>query len=133
MMDKIEQLIEEEVNRRVNQEMSEYIKLLSTKLHIPMEIMMKSLNTPTQTRAHSGCKGVKPNGQRCSRSGKNGGYCGHHVAQKEKNASSVRVMASSGHTHSVPPLYMEGCPECEKNKQKRSVKTGLIDCGLLDL
>ena len=136
MMDKIEQLINEEVERRLTEKMTVYLTMISKNFNIPMSIMLRYLSTSssnvsTATPVKSGgCLGVKSNGTRCSRNGKHGGYCGHHVTQREKNAKAVQHIAPSGHTHSVPPLYKKGCPECEKNKPVEQ-KKGVIDLKLL--
>ena len=138
-MEKIEQLINEEVDKRLTDKMTVYLTMLSKNFNIPMSIMLRYLSinqTPDSTRATTsvitggGCLGVKSNGTRCSRNGKYSGYCGHHVTQREKNANAVQHIAPSGHTHSVPPLYKKGCPECEKTRPVKHTQ-GVIDLNLL--
>lgn len=116
--EKIAELIDEELNERMNVLLNEYAVKISKKHAIPLDLLLRDIPT---TVGVSLCKGTKSNGERCMFRGLCGGYCRHHVAQGEK--IKHRTLSSSNiHTHGPERMYVIGCPGCENSKE-------LIDLG----
>ena len=72
------------------------------------------------------CKGIKLDKKRCSRKGKFGGYCAHHLDQKKK-IEPVEIKRSNTHTHSLCLSFVEGCPACESST-KRLIDLSTMIC-----
>jgi uncharacterized ferredoxin-like protein len=111
MSNVLTQVFEEEVEKRVNERLTQYVEKISKTHGISMELLLRDVPNVSETIL---CRGVKKDGKRCTRRGKNGGYCDTHLVQK-KNVQPVAVVRAPGpgHTHSFPPIFMRGCPACE--------------------
>jgi hypothetical protein len=89
-----------------------------------MQRLMKDASQMPETGARiTQCLGLTAKGKRCPRSGGACGYCKSH----QKQAPVVRTFdvrptaapAVIAHTHSLPPLFLTGCPACEQHKNNR--------------
>lgn len=117
----LQSAIEEEINREVNERITKVLEMISKTYNIKYARLLKdyaNMETSTET-ASTTCCGLTKAGKRCQRSGKFDGFCKAHLSQKP----DVRVTRSSAmsppkvtHTHTLPPLFMKGCPACEKSK-----------------
>jgi hypothetical protein len=59
-------------------------------------------------------------GPRCNRFGGANGYCKIHQGQAPVVRSlAPPVMTIVQHTHSLPPLFLAGCPACEQHNKSR--------------
>lgn len=137
-LEKIEKLIEEEVRRRLDDEfkrrvheslahameleiktqvdvrveekLATFLERISQKYHIPMQLLLADV---PEVGEHGRCRGVKQNGQRCTRGGKREleGYCALHYCQKKK-VEPVVIQRMSGHTHPDSICFDANCPAC---------------------
>ena len=141
MSEQLTQLFEAEVERRVNERITAFANQVSESYRIPISLLLRDAGNPNLNGVSpqlNTCLGVKANGQRCKHKAKEGGYCGKHQDQKKK-LSPIKVMSSSSlcHTHSVPPLYQDGCPACALRTPSNSQaslgtpKKSVIDFNLL--
>ena len=80
IQDRLIELIDEDLNQRLNLIMNDYVTIISKKHGIPMELLLRDV---PKTSSISLCRGTKSNGQRCTRKGANNGYCGHRMHTKE--------------------------------------------------
>lgn len=115
--DNIAKIIEEEVERRVNERVAPLLQYVSDRYNVRMKHLIKIMDNVKYTH----CMAVTKNGKMCQNKPKYNGYChlhkGLHV-HKGKSPEAVR------HTHSLPPLFLKGCPACERGKPLRD----LVDC-----
>ena len=111
MSNVLTQVFEEEVEKRVSERLTQYIEKISKTHGISMELLLRDIPNISENIL---CRGVKKDGKRCTRRGKNGGYCDTHLLQK-KSVQPVAVVRTCGpeHTHGFPPIFMKGCPACE--------------------
>jgi hypothetical protein len=124
----IENAIEDEISTRVHERMTQFLDIISKNYSIRYQRLLNDLasmdTTSTATSSSSSCCGVIKSGKRCQKSGKYEGYCKLHMDQKPDirvTAPLPEVMSSSrNHTHSLPPLFMAGCPACEASKRNSS-------------
>tara|TARA_R110002073_G_scaffold123085_3_gene266412 strand:- start:8018 stop:8467 length:450 start_codon:yes stop_codon:yes gene_type:complete len=119
MSEELLKLFEVEVEKRVNEKITTFAKQVAESYKLPISLLLRDAASITpisepDRKSETSCLGVKNNGQRCKFKAREGGYCNHHQTQRKK-LTPIKVMSSSAlcHTHSVPPLYQEGCPACE--------------------
>ena len=96
----LEELFNKEVDRRVTEILSVWVeKISSTHRGIDIEVLLRDLpESVSDSHFSKGrCRGVIKGGARCSRLGKNGGYCGFHLNQKKK-ICPVIVESKFAHT-----------------------------------
>jgi len=113
LQDKINELIEEEINLRLVDLMNEYVNLISKKHGIAIDLLLKDI---PKTVSGKICKGVRNDGRRCTRKGIHDGYCGMHVAQNI-SIKCLPVNRTGGHTHGPDKMFVEGCQECLFSKE----------------
>lgn len=114
----LQNAIEEEINREVNERITKVLEMISKTYNIKYARLLKDYSN-METSTETTCCGLTKAGKRCQRSAKFDGFCKAHISQKP----DVRVTRSSAmsppkvtHTHTLPPLFMSGCPACEKSK-----------------
>jgi len=121
----IKDLIETEVERRVNERVSSFAEVISKKYHIPLRSIL--LDSNINVKGNGTCLGTKPDGKRCKVSGKYNGYCKRHMEQFKPLKRVVSAENIVKHTHPIMnPIFLKGCPACEPCK----AKTGNILIGL---
>jgi hypothetical protein len=79
--EKITQLVDEELEERVNAILNEYALTISKKHAIPLELLLKDIPVSFVSTT---CKGTKSDGHRCTFKAVYNGYCRHHKAQGER-------------------------------------------------
>lgn len=118
MYEKIAELIDEELEKRVNEIINEFATKISRKHAIPLEHLLKDIPDTFKVTV---CKGTKANGHRCTTKALSGGYCGFHITQ------SMRLRppppSSNLHNHGPEKLFVKGCPGCIDTE-------GLIEMGI---
>lgn len=114
-------LIENEVNRRVSERLSNVIQHVSKTYRLPFEKLMKDVAV---LEVHSDqCLGLVQSGKRCTRHARFDGYCKGHLDQKPvivMRAIEAEEVTGPAHTHTLPPMFLVGCPACDRMK---SLKT----------
>lgn len=128
MEQQILQLIEDEVERRVLERMTTALEKISRTYDISLQQLLRTASENT-TSVWNGnvCHGVTAKKQKCSRRVKDGsGYCVCHVNQKPvqrvivPSRSQLSLLAPAPvHTHTLPPMFLAGCPACERGKNAR--------------
>ena len=117
--EKITQMVDEELEERVNAILNEYALTISKKHAIPLDLLLKDIPTSFVSTT---CKGTKSNGVRCTYRATCNGYCRHHKAQGERICQ--RSLSSSNlHNHGPEHMFVRGCPGCASSKE-------LIDLGV---
>jgi hypothetical protein len=129
LCEKIEELIELEVKKQVQEALSNYADMISKSYKIPLSLLLRDIPTikPIELDAPSSsttCLGLRTGNKRCKMNGKYDGYCRHHFTQKQKTQPIKIVHGEVSHTHGFPPMYQEGCPACVKPVE---IKKPLID------
>lgn len=133
-MEQIVTLLEDEIEKRVTERLNQVLEKVSRTYDISMRQLMRDLSAIDHTAAGcTTCKGITGKGKRCSRSAKDEGYCNMHIKQKpvkrvatrQPSLSVIAAPAQISHTHTLPPLFMSGCPACEKTKSSRDNLTML--------
>lgn len=130
MMDKIEQMIEEEVTRRLNEKLTNFVQYVSSTYEISLKILLRDVANlertcgecqPSTSQAGRNCIGITAKGTRCTHVAKTGDYCGKHRSQMPKTKTKVLVSPPSNakkHTHDMSTLFMKGCPACDSSQHK---------------
>jgi hypothetical protein len=121
MEKQIIEVIENEVNRRVSDRLSNVVQHISRTYRLSYERIMKEVAGLEGTRTDQ-CLGLVGKGTRCTRHARIDGYCKTHQDQKpmvlmraiESPVSPEELSTVTRHTHSLPPLFLAGCPACEK-------------------
>jgi hypothetical protein len=123
-----EQALEQEIEARVHERITKVLAIISKNYKITYARLLSDLATIEKDSSPQNggcCCGVTKSGKRCQRPGKYDGYCKNHISQKP----DIRVTRSSSsptpkvaHTHTLPPLFMKGCPACESNKCSKSLR-----------
>ena len=113
LSEKIVQIVDEELEDRVNTILNEYAETISKKHAIPLELLLKDI---PKTFVSTVCKGTKSNGNRCTFKALYNGYCGKHKTQGERVCH--RAMSSSNlHTHGPEQMFVRGCPGCHSSNE----------------
>jgi hypothetical protein len=125
-MEQITRLIEEEVEKRVNERVNKMLERISQTYDISMRQLLRDLSSidpVIQQRGPVTCLGLTAKNTRCSRSAHHDGYCKIHKNQKPvtrvEPPPQVTVVQTVAHTHTLPPLFMRGCPACERSSSSR--------------
>lgn len=125
-MEQIARLIEEEVERRVTERLTAALEKISQTYDISLRQLLRDIGTPgTSTWNGKVCHGTVKSGQKCKRGVKDGsGYCMCHKDQRpipravppppSRTPSQVAL-----HTHTLPPMFLAGCPACERSQNVR--------------
>jgi len=126
-MDQIVKLLEDEIDKRVNERLSVVLERISRTYDISMRQLMRDLDAMPDA-VSTCCKGLTGKGKRCSRTAKTDGYCHMHIKQKPVQrvtrapvAAPSQPTLSLQHTHTLPPLFMSGCPACEKSRSTNNL------------
>jgi hypothetical protein len=110
------QAIDTEVDRRVSGRIEVILKHISKTYRISYERLMKE--TATLEVSTGQCLGLIGTGKRCTRHARFDGYCKSHLDQKPvvrmREEPGLDSSGSITHTHSLPPMFLAGCPACEK-------------------
>lgn len=119
LSDSLKNVIEEEIEREVNERVTKVLEMISKTYNIKYARLLKDYSMMDKTQ--SMCCGTTKAGKRCNKPAKIDGYCSIHKSQKP----DVRVVTRSAssppkvvHTHTIPPLFMSGCPACEQTRKK---------------
>ena len=107
-------LINEEVQKKVQEALSNYAESISKSYKIPLNLLLRDMPTNSDVPiVEMGCLGIKKGGIRCKMQGKYEGYCRHHFMQKEK-IKPIKISQSQEqlHNHGIPPLYRDDCSAC---------------------
>lgn len=110
-------IIENEVNRRVSERLSNVVQHVARTYRLPFEKLMKDV-AALEVKTDQ-CLGLVGKGTRCTRHARIDGYCKMHQDQKPVIAMrpTEAVEPAVQHTHSLPPMFLAGCPACEKVKK----------------
>jgi hypothetical protein len=124
-----EKALEDEIEFRVNERITKVLELISKNYKIKYSRLLSDV--ALMESSSSCCCGITKSGKRCQRSGKYDGYCKNHMSQKPevrvtRSASSKTSPPKVVHTHSLPPLFMKGCPACENVRGKSSAIIGCV-------
>lgn len=110
----IERLIEEEVNRRVNAKVTAIISYIASRWDISILQVSKDVARFGEVKVEQ-CLGRGKAKNRCKNRAKENGFCHLHQSLAPKAASDTSVNELK-HTHTLPPLYLAGCPACDRIK-----------------
>lgn len=122
-MDEIGKLIEEEVQRRVNDTLEPLLQYIAKTYDISLNQILRDA-TVIKTVQITTCLGVsKKTKKRCKNKSQENGFCYIHQHQAPRRPPSPKPPPMK-HTHTLPPFYLKGCPVCEKSNHLRD----LVDC-----
>lgn len=117
-----EQALEDEIETRVNERITKVLEIISHNYKIKYARLLSDLALVDSE--NKVCCGLTKTGKRCQRPAKNDGYCKNHTSQKPevRKIAVARSPPKLSHTHTLPPLFMKGCPACESNKCQKSLR-----------
>jgi len=126
-MDQIRELIEKEIERRVQEKLTTFIELVSNTYDISMKVLLRDLSRKTTTG--NVCMGVTANGKRCKFSATSNGFCKKHLYQfrPPPQMPKTTICCTPIHNHTIPPLFSPHCPACIISQEKRPQDKLLID------
>ena len=123
MMEQIDELIEQEVNNRLESKLTKYLEYISKPYHISFSLLLKDMNKISEIKVSDEskkdqCMGVGSLGKRCKLKGKFGGYCRWHKKEERVKPPKPSYMCQPivSHNHGIPPLFRADCPACQNNK-----------------
>ena len=115
----IAKLIEEEVERRLQEKLTKVLEHISKTYDVSMKQLLKDTSTLKVT--DNTCMGLTSKKQRCRLKQHEHGFCKHHQSQRPiqrsmQHTSSVSDMTTvkSQHNHAGNILWQDGCPGCRK-------------------
>ena len=125
----IANVVEQEIQKQVNKKIAKFVEYIAKRHDVSLKLLLEDLGNidnleiPGPPLRDNQCIGVRSSGVRCkARCWKGGnGYCKWHMDQKKpslpvRSPSTTRLAVE--HTHTLPPLYMAGCPACERSSSK---------------
>ena len=118
----IEDAIELEIETRMNEKITKLLEIISKNYNIRYARLLSDLAS-LESQPSNICCGITKTGKRCQRSAKEDGFCKMHSKQKPDVRNVARSVSSPPkvvHTHSLPPLFLKGCPACEASRQSSS-------------
>jgi len=122
-MEHITKILEDEIEKKVNERLSLILEKLSRTYDISLRQLLRDVSSMNESTSTI-CKGLTAKGKRCSRIAKCDGYCHFHQKQKPiqrvERPPSVVSMTTLAHTHTLPPLFLAGCPACERGRNQSS-------------
>lgn len=112
LVDKIQELIEFEVQKRINQ----YAQVVSRRHDISLKLLLEDIKGVSGINPGQ-CMGLTAKKQQCRMSGPHDGYCMRHHNQKKITTIVSPSMYNKhvGHTL-TESMFLQGCPACEKSK-----------------
>lgn len=115
MDDKILALIHDEVDRRVDERLAVAFRMIADTFNLRYEKIMSIVKKIPEVNSKM-CRGFKKNGECCSFRSVSSGFCKRHIDQKKDTINLIQTQ--NVHTHSLPPLYLKGCPACDALKKE---------------
>jgi len=137
LSERIEDLIEQEVKKQVQEALSNYADMISKSYKIPLSLLLRDIpnalvtDTPRGDISSTACLGLRAGNKRCKMNGKYEGYCRHHFTQKQKIQPVKITQGEVQHNHGFPPMYKEGCPACDNKPVSVEPRKPLIDFKLI--
>lgn len=123
MIEQIEELIEQEVNNRLQTKLTKYLEYVSKTYDISFSLLLKDMNKIDEVKVseeskNDQCMGVGSLGKRCKLKGRFGGYCRWHKKEERVKPPPISHVCQPivTHNHGIPPLYKQDCPACQNNK-----------------
>ena len=121
--------LQQEIDKQVHESLTKFAEFISNRYDISLRLLLQDLSTnlevpstPTSVSIPDGrCAGMTAKGKRCNFTAKQGGYCKHHQDQKRVARPVIRTESYIDHIHTIPPLFMKGCPACEKSNENEKV------------
>jgi hypothetical protein len=117
LLDKLQNLIEEEVRIQINR----YAQIISKRHDISLKLLLRDMELlHSSPEVSARCLGITGKKTQCLSSGKYDGYCSRHVIQRKVPVVISVVppgVAHVGHTL-TESLFLAGCPACEKLREK---------------
>jgi len=119
LVEKISDLVDSEVNERLNILFSEYANTISKKHQIDLDLLLKDIPSVV---VPSLCRGTRKDGQRCTFSSFENGYCKHHIKQGERLKNKVGPSIPTQHTHGPERYYDPSCPACQRSSNNELIE-----------
>ena len=118
IMNKIADLVEEEVENRVRTRVENLINKIAKRHGVSKRLLIEDADDPSTSKDPSSvrlCMGTKTGGVPCKGIGKHNGFCRWHINQRRVEAPPPPPPppVTVEHTHTRPPMFMRGCPACD--------------------
>lgn len=134
-MEKITKIIEQEIEKYVEERVAENERKMTVTLEhisktydISLQQLMRDVSLDN-SESVSQCLGLTKQKKRCPYNGKHNGYCAKHKDQRPKVVAlktSPSQAVINQHTHTLPPMFLAGCPVCDESLKKRTSKVESI-------
>ena len=119
LIEKISDLVDSEVNERLNILFSDYANIISKKHQIGLDLLLKDIPSVV---VPSLCRGTRKDGQRCTYSSFENGYCKYHSKQGERLRNKVGPSIQIQHTHGSERYYDPSCPACQRSSNNELIE-----------
>jgi len=107
------------IEREYAEKMSEVLLKISKTYDISFKQLLRDVSVETTCSVF--CLGMNKNQKPCVCRATYDGYCKRHKDQKPIVSAVKPSAQTSQHTHTLPPLFMAGCPVCEESARRRSI------------
>jgi hypothetical protein len=110
----ISAMIKAEAERMMKEQIGKILEDISKECDIRMSRLMTIVSRNSSPDKSNMCCGITKAGTRCTRASKDG-FCKTHESQRAKVVPRhMKVVTEKiKHTHTLPPLFLAGCPACE--------------------
>jgi hypothetical protein len=118
----IAKLIEQEVERRLEERITKVLEHISKTYDVSMKQLLR--DTSTLKVDDKTCLGLTSKKTRCKLKQHQNGYCKHHQDQRPRqiqqsqSVSDMTTSVKSQHNHPSSILWKDGCPGCKKKPVK---------------
>lgn len=135
-MDKLIKVIEREIETQVAERVADSERVANERMTVALEhisktydISLRQLMRDVSLEEPSGvsvprCLGLTKTKKRCHSLGKFEGYCGKHKDQRPVpvlRSSASTTCVTQEHTHTLPPMFLAGCPVCDESARRRAM------------
>ena len=111
--DKVTQLINEEVDRRIHEKLCGLVEKVSELYSVPLKIARRDLISDSIY-----CMGVKKNGSLCTSKAALDGYCMFHVNDSRPH-KPLTIKDDVRHNHIFPSALQDNCQACAVLRKNR--------------
>lgn len=119
------QAVNQEITKQVNSQVTRFAEIVSIRHDIPIKLLFEDIQKLDSCGVcpdtGQQCAGKRSNGKRCKMKAKVDGYCNWHVDQNRKaqRPPPPPQVNRIEHTHTLPPMFLAGCPACERKPENK--------------
>jgi hypothetical protein len=118
-------VVNQEITKQVNSQITRFAEIVAIRHDIPIKLLFEDIQRLDSCgpclESEQQCAGKRTTGKRCKMKAKIDGYCKWHVDQNRKSQRPPPPpqMKRIEHTHTLPPMFLAGCPACERKSENK--------------